>query len=40
MNLLKLDHEKILNLIKKRIELVEGGRLMLDMEDWDFGDGK
>ena len=37
--MLQLDHESLLNFIKNRIELVEGGRLKLDMEDQSFGTG-
>lgn len=39
MTLIKMDSTRIIDLVRNRMELVEGGRLKLDMEDWDFGDG-
>lgn len=39
MNLIKIDESKIVELVKNRMELVEGGRLKLDTEGWDFGNG-
>jgi hypothetical protein len=39
INLIKIDAENIVELIKNRMELVEGGRLKLDTEGWDFGTG-
>lgn len=39
MNLIKIDESRIVELVKSRMELVEGGRLKLDTEGWDFGNG-
>jgi hypothetical protein len=40
MSILKSEKGDIVNLIKTRMELVEGGRLKLDTENVDFGVGK
>ena len=39
MNLIKIDESRIVDLVRSRMELVEGGRLKLDTEGWDFGNG-
>jgi hypothetical protein len=39
MNLIKSDEKKIVELIRNRMEVVEGGRMRLDTEGWDFGNG-
>jgi hypothetical protein len=37
--MLQLNPDGFEDFIKNRMEVVEGGRLKLDMEDWSFGNG-